>query len=280
MILPPGETDKHLFDLEAACRALEKKEKQSFTVKTDTVLLDEKYEMRREMLLKIFKTVDKNSDRQMGLSEFQHLAINKLNLNQSMEAIEKKFNEIDVDKNGKLSTREFIDYFLSELQDEEKQFKDEYAKFGSNCTSMNSFEHALLLYETMDGMKSKTDAEMTLKELLVENKAIVENMRIRTKPKAREVFEFFFPETISAAMKLWFGKCPENDKNIKNRFSVLNKQALNGELDDWIETATDCLALVIVLTQFTRSIYRGTPEMFAGLKTEKSMQGMLQMLLR
>jgi len=129
---------------------------------------------------------------------------------------------------------------------------------------MNSFEHALLLYETMDGMKSKTDAEMTLKELLVENKAIVENMRIRTKPKAREVLEFFFPETISAAMKLWFGKCPENDKNIKNRFSILNKQALNGELDDWIETATDCLALVIVLTQFTRSIYRGTPEMFAG----------------
>eukprot|EP00091_Calanus_sinicus_P005523 TRINITY_DN15964_c0_g1_i3.p1 TRINITY_DN15964_c0_g1~~TRINITY_DN15964_c0_g1_i3.p1 ORF type:complete len:112 (-),score=30.16 TRINITY_DN15964_c0_g1_i3:366-701(-) len=65
-------------------------------------------------------------------------------------------------------------------------------------------------------------------------------------------------------MKLWFGKSPENDENIKNRFSCLNKQALNGELDDWVNTATDCLALVIVLTQFTRSIHRGTPQMFSG----------------
>ena len=275
MILPPGETDKHLFDLEAACKALEKRSRVATSVKIKAVLLDEKYEKRRAMLLKIFEAVDKNSDRQMGLSEFQELAISKLNLNQSMEAIEKKFNEIDVDKNGKLSTREFIDYFLNELQGNEKRFKDEYSKFGyqSNLdNNMNSFEHALLLYETMDGMKSKTDAEMTLKELLEENKEIVENMRIRTKPRAREVLEFYFPETIESAMKLWFGKCSENDENIKNRFSSLNKQALNGELDDWLETATDSLALVIVLTQFTRSIHRGTPQMFAGRKMSEKKQ--------
>jgi len=264
MILPPGETDKHLFELEAACKALELKEKQKYTLKTETVHLDEKYENRREMLLKIFKTVDKNMDRQMGLPEFQNLAINKLNLNESMESIKEKFNAIDVDKNGKLSTREFIEYFLAELQEKEKEFKDEYAKFGSHMTNLHSFEHALLLYETMEGMKSKTSAEMSLKELLLENKEIVENMRIRTKPKARMVLEFFFPETIGEAMKLWFGKSPENDENIKNRFSCLNRQALNGELDDWVNTATDCLALVIVLTQFTRSIYRGTPQMFSG----------------
>ena len=264
MILPPGETDKHLFELEAACKALEMKEKQKYTLKTETVHLDEKYENRREMLLKIFKTVDKNMDRQMGLTEFQNLAINKLNLNESMESIKEKFNAIDVDKNGKLSTREFIEYFLAELQEEEKEFKDEYAKFGSHMTNLHSFEHALLLYETMEGMKSKTSAEMSLKELLLENKEIVENMRIRTKPKARMVLEFYFPETIGEAMKLWFGKSPENDENIKNRFSCLNRQALNGELDDWVNTATDCLALVIVLTQFTRSIYRGTPQMFSG----------------
>eukprot|EP00092_Neocalanus_flemingeri_P017390 GFUD01018810.1.p1 GENE.GFUD01018810.1~~GFUD01018810.1.p1 ORF type:complete len:603 (-),score=205.48 GFUD01018810.1:142-1752(-) len=264
MILPPGETDKHLFELEAACKALEKKEAQGFTLKTGTVYLDEKYEQRRAMLIKVFKTVDKNMDRQMGLTEFQNLAKTKLNLNTSMESIKKKFDEIDVDKNGKLSTREFIEYFLSQLQDEEKKFKEEFSKFGIKNQNCNNFEHALLLYETMDGMKSNTASEMSLKELLEENKEIVQKMRIRTRPKAREVLEFFFPETIGDAMQLWFGKCSVNDENIKNRFSSLTKQALRGELDDWINSATDCLALVIVLTQFTRSIYRGTPQMFEG----------------
>ena len=63
MILPPGETDKHLFDLEAACKALEAKMTERFTIRTDTVYLDEKYEKRREMLIKIFRAVDKNMDR-------------------------------------------------------------------------------------------------------------------------------------------------------------------------------------------------------------------------
>jgi len=264
MILPPGETDKHLFDLEAACQALEKKEKQNFSLKTGRVYLDEKYEQRRDLLLKIFKTVDKNTDRQMGLAEFQNLAINKLNLNQSMEEIKKKFDEIDVDKNGNLSTREFIEYFLAELQYKEKQFKEEFSKFGLKTKDSSDFEHSLLMYETMDGMKSNSASEMSLKELLDENKEIIQKMRIKTRPRAREVLEFFFPETIEEAMKLWFGKCVESDENIKNRFTCLTKQALKGELDDWIHSSTDCLALVIVLTQFTRSIYRGTPEMFAG----------------
>ena len=63
MILPPGETDKHLFDLEAACKALEAQMTERFTITTDPVYLDEKYEKRREMLIKIFRAVDKNMDR-------------------------------------------------------------------------------------------------------------------------------------------------------------------------------------------------------------------------
>ena len=265
MIIPPGETDKHLFELEAACKELEQKEKQKFTLKTETVHLDEQYEKRRDILLKLYKASDRNMDRKMGLAEFQYLALNILNLNVTPESLKEKFDKIDVNKDGELSTREFIDYFLEEIQEEEKEFKEEFAKYGSHMTNLHSMEHALLLFETMEGSKSRSSTEMSLKELLQENKDIVENMRIRTQPKAREVLEFWFPDTIGQAMKLWFGKSPENDENIKNRFSILNKQALAGELDEWINTSTDCLALVIVLTQFTRSIHRGTPRMFDGL---------------
>ena len=51
------------------------------------------------------------------------ISVNKLNLPGSYESVKKKFDEIDVNKDGKLSTKEFIDYFLEELQENEKQFK-------------------------------------------------------------------------------------------------------------------------------------------------------------
>ena len=35
-------------------------------------------------------------------------------------------------------------------------------------------------------------------------------------------------------------------------------------IDTWINNPTDCLALVILLNQLTRSVYRNTPDMFSG----------------
>ena len=55
------------------------------------------------------------------------------------------------------------------------------------------------------------------------------------------MLEFFFPETIGKAIKLWYGRCEKNDEIIKKRFSVLNKQALDGELDKWLCSATETL---------------------------------------
>ena len=54
-------------------------------------------------------------------------------------------------------------------------------------------------------------------DMLKENKNIVERLRIRTRPDAREVLEFFFPETIGGAMALWFGKSQEGDVLIKKK---------------------------------------------------------------
>jgi hypothetical protein len=42
--------------------------------KTGLLILEEKYEKRRDLLLKIYKASDKNMDRQMTLAEFHHLA--------------------------------------------------------------------------------------------------------------------------------------------------------------------------------------------------------------
>ena len=53
---------------------------------------------------------------------------------------------------------------------------------------------------------------------------------------------------------------------IENRFSIAIENAIAGKLDSWEESETGCLALIILLDQFTRNVFRNTPRAFAGDK--------------
>ena len=55
----------------------------------------------------------------------------------------------------------------------------------------------------------------------------------------------------------WFGKGEAFDRTVRDRFGELYEKAAAGELDAWREEAQSCLALVIVLDQFPRNIFRG-----------------------
>jgi len=61
----------------------------------------------------------------------------------------------------------------------------------------------------------------------------------------------------------WFMGGPEVDKQIADQFSETLVQAKHGELESWAETPRGRLALIIVLDQFSRNLYRGTPEAYA-----------------
>jgi len=63
---------------------------------------------------------------------------------------------------------------------------------------------------------------------------------------------------------LWWKGSREDDDAIRERFGDSVRRALQGELDHWAESPRGCLALVILLDQFTRSLGRGTAEAFAG----------------
>lgn len=67
-----------------------------------------------------------------------------------------------------------------------------------------------------------------------------------------------------ARARLWWRKDPIIDADIRARFELLVIEALAGERDDWAQTPAGLLALVILTDQFTRNIYRGTPQAFAG----------------
>ena len=79
--------------------------------------------------------------------------------------------------------------------------------------------------------------------------------------KASEVLEFWFVET---RPHQWFAKDPAFDDLVRQRFLSLTRRAISGELDAWDAEPTGTLALVPLLDQFPRQIWRDSAMAFAG----------------
>ena len=71
-------------------------------------------------------------------------------------------------------------------------------------------------------------------------------------------------------MQWWFGGWPEVDRQISERFGDVLEQARRGELDFWEQTPRGRLALIVVLDQFSRNVYRGSPLSYA--QDEKALE--------
>ena len=89
--------------------------------------------------------------------------------------------------------------------------------------------------------------------------------------------------TIDGILAFWFGSAPatnagefgvkmrrwylggeDEDAAIRERFAEAIEQALSGGLDAWAETLRGRVALILLLDQMTRSVFRGTARAFAG----------------
>ena len=94
-----------------------------------------------------------------------------------------------------------------------------------------------------------------------------------------EVLDFWFGAPDSPvrgrARKAWFTKSDEFDREIRARFLPLWEKASGGGLSSWRDTPLAALALVVVLDQFPRNMFRGEPRAFASdalaLATAKDM---------
>ena len=86
----------------------------------------------------------------------------------------------------------------------------------------------------------------------------------------QEVIAFWFgrlplrPDDLGERLKLWYGFDSATDALIQERFGTLVDAALAGSCQGWEQEALPRLALIIVLDQFTRNIYRGRAGAFAG----------------
>ena len=82
-----------------------------------------------------------------------------------------------------------------------------------------------------------------------------------------DVLNFWFCPTDSAqssrAREEWFKMNPTFDEQIRARFGSLHAQAAAHRLDDWNTSIRGRLALILLLDQFSRNLYRDSPRAFA-----------------
>ncbi|MBD1925745.1 DUF924 domain-containing protein [Trichocoleus sp. FACHB-90] len=86
-------------------------------------------------------------------------------------------------------------------------------------------------------------------------------------PQVNDILDFWFGREdepgYGKQRQLWFTKKPEFDQEIQTRFRQDYELAAAGQLDYWKSSPHSCLALIILLDQFPRNIFRGTAQAFA-----------------
>lgn len=84
-----------------------------------------------------------------------------------------------------------------------------------------------------------------------------------------EILDFWFghltePDVIpKEKAAFWFTPDPKVDEEIKTKFAKDLERAKDGKLEHWSESPRGCLALILLLDQIPRNIFRGKSEAFA-----------------
>jgi uncharacterized protein (DUF924 family) len=122
-------------------------------------------------------------------------------------------------------------------------------------TGLNGREN--LIKEDVDALRrelrllaSETQARITSEEQL----------------NAERIVAYMFRPSVEECLKLWFGKSELTDVDIWQRFGDDVQLATDGEFDHWALNPRHprmFLALILLLDQFRRNMFRESPEMYA-----------------
>lgn len=94
------------------------------------------------------------------------------------------------------------------------------------------------------------------------------NSKFAAKYTPNQVLDYWFAgsehdiKQLLKRKKIWYSVSLDRDEEIKRKFSTLLQEVEKGRLQKWSETSSGVLALVLVLDQFTRQIYRKTARAF------------------
>lgn len=77
--------------------------------------------------------------------------------------------------------------------------------------------------------------------------------------RPRDVLDFWF----AAGPEKWFTKSDAFDAEIRHSFAALHDEAASGRHDGWADEPRGALALILVLDQFSRNLWRNDHRAFA-----------------
>ncbi len=84
--------------------------------------------------------------------------------------------------------------------------------------------------------------------------------------RVERILDFWFGQDESSYGKpphVWFAKNPQFDEALRTRFQTDYELAATGELNHWHTSPHGCLALILLLDQFPRNMFRGQAQAFA-----------------
>ena len=95
----------------------------------------------------------------------------------------------------------------------------------------------------------------------------VEMMTAVERTEATALIDFWFgpprAPTRFSQRDVWFKVDPAFDEQIRDQFGALRARAAAGDCADWVLEAEPCLALIIMLDQLPRNLFRGQAQAFA-----------------
>ena len=77
--------------------------------------------------------------------------------------------------------------------------------------------------------------------------------------RAKAILEFCFVET---PMEQWFKKDEDFDVSLKKNFMQDYIKATNNEIDSWKDNPEECVALIMLLDQFSRNFFRNNSKAY------------------
>ena len=117
---------------------------------------------------------------------------------------------------------------------------------------------SLLITTALAADRTKNSLETTMKTS-AESSSTAVRSRVSALSEPDAVVDFWR----EAGPRLWFAKDPTFDARFRQRFLALHESAARDELRGWLTTPRGALALLILLDQFPRNAFRGTPRMYA-----------------
>ena len=223
-----------------------------------------------DQMSKMFETIDEDKSGDISMEEFiklyqqQHSHSDVQIGLQCLSNLQFVFAAMDKDNNGTLDFQEFTNalrmYGCKETDEQLLTLFKSADKDDSNCIDYREFSTIVRSSSVCKRVCHRVISGHIELDLVHETISLSE---AAIDPQALKILRYWFPETLSACMDLWFGKDDKTDVYIDATFGNMVLGARGGEYNHWINSPMETLALVILLDQVPRNIVRHSPDMFS-----------------